>query len=150
MDDDVVKAKECVKYYKGSQVRKQRFLESVKVCDFIYSKRLRQNVPTRWNSTYLMFDSAIYYKRVFNHLEAINGNFTHYPRFNKWVNIEKLCGLRVLYEVTCAFSRSKYTTFNLYSSNVVRNRLVLNDELGCDDAFMKNITTRMFAKFEKY
>jgi len=40
VDEVVVKVRECVMYYKGSQVRKQKFLESAKVCDLIYSKGL--------------------------------------------------------------------------------------------------------------
>jgi len=39
-DEIGVKVRECAKYCKGSQVQKQRFLESVKVCDLVYSKGL--------------------------------------------------------------------------------------------------------------
>ena len=61
-----------------------------------------------------MLESAIYYKRVFNHLEAVDGNFTHCPRFDEWVKIEKIFGfLKVFYEVTCAFSGSKYPTVSV-------------------------------------
>ena len=88
---------------------------------------------------------------MFNHLEAIDGNFTHCPRFDEWVKIEKICGfLKVFYEVTCAFSGSKYPTSNLYFPNVVRIRLVLKDELEGGDTFMRNMASKMFTKFEKY
>ena len=63
VDDAVSKIRECVKYCKGSQMRKQRFLESCKLCDIVYSKGLCQDVPTRWNSTYLMLESAFTTKR---------------------------------------------------------------------------------------
>jgi len=98
-----------------------------------------------------MLESAIYYKRVFNHLEATDGNFTHCPRFDEWVKIEKIYGfLKVFYEVTCAFSGSKYPTSNLYFPNVARIRLMLKEELEDSDAFMRNMTSKMFTKFEKY
>ena len=101
VDDVVSKVRECVKYCKGSQVRKQRFLESCKLCDIVYSKGLCQDVPTRWNSTYLMLESAIYYKRVFSHLQVVDSNFTYCPRVDEWAKIEKICGfLKVFYEVT--------------------------------------------------
>ena len=88
---------------------------------------------------------------MFNHLEAVDGNFTHCLRFGEWVKIEKICGfLKVFYEVTCAFFGSKYPTSNLYFPNGVRIWLVLKDELEGDDAFMRNTTARMFTKFDKY
>ena len=47
VDEAVSKVRECVKYCKGSQTRKQRFLESCKLCDIVYNKGLCQDVPTR-------------------------------------------------------------------------------------------------------
>ena len=71
-----------------SQAKKQRFLESVRMCGLVYTKGLRQNVPTRWNSTFLVLESALYYKKVFNHLEISDGNFVHCPRHDEWSRIE--------------------------------------------------------------
>lgn len=151
VDDVIFKVKECVKYCKGSQARKQRFLESVRMCDLVYTKGLRQDVPTIWNYTFLMLESALYYKKAFKHLEIVDENFVHCPRNDEWAKIEKLCSfLKVFYEVTCAFSGSKYPTSNLYFPNVVRVRLVLKEEMDKGDGFMKNMATRMFAKLEKY
>jgi len=103
------------------------------------------------NSTFLMLESALYYKKVFNHLEISDGNFVHCPRHDEWSRLEKLCEfLRVFYEVTCAFSGSKYPTSNLYFPNVVRVRILLKEEMEKGDGFMKDMATRMYGKFEKY
>jgi len=65
--------------------------------------------------------------------------------------IEKIYGfLKVFYEVTCAFSRSKCPTCNLYFPNMVRVRLVLKEEMESSDTFIRNMATKMFAKFAKY
>ena len=77
VDEAVSQVRECVKYCKGSRTRKQRFLKSCKLCDIVYNKGLCHDVPTRWNSTYLMLKSALYYKRVLSHLEIVDSNFTH-------------------------------------------------------------------------
>ena len=42
-------------------------------------KGLRQDVPTRRNSTFLMLQSALYYRSAFQHLELTDYNFKHCP-----------------------------------------------------------------------
>ena len=64
IDDVVVKIKESVKYIKGLQVRKQKFLECIQRVPLDGTRDLRHNIPIRWNSTYLMLDSSIYYQRT--------------------------------------------------------------------------------------
>ena len=64
----VDKIREYLKYVKGSQVRKKKFLECVAQTSLDSKRTLRQDVPTRWNSTYLMLASVIYYRRAFCHL----------------------------------------------------------------------------------
>ncbi|KZV49387.1 hypothetical protein F511_10927 [Dorcoceras hygrometricum] len=91
IDISVDKIHECVKYVKGSQVRKQTFVESVIQTSFESKKSLRQDVPTRWNSTYLILSSAIYYRRAFNHLRLADTNFVHCPSIDEWGQVEKIC-----------------------------------------------------------
>ena len=61
IDGVVQKIHECIKYVKGSQGRKVKFFYSVKQMSLDGKKGLRQDVPTRWNSTFLMLESAIFY-----------------------------------------------------------------------------------------
>jgi hypothetical protein len=49
----------------------QRFLDSVSEMALDSRKGLRQDVPTRWNSTFIMLESALYYQHAFCHLELI-------------------------------------------------------------------------------
>ncbi|XP_024018885.1 zinc finger BED domain-containing protein RICESLEEPER 1-like [Morus notabilis] len=57
IDKLVEKIRDSVKYVKGSQQRKQKFLECVKLVSMGSNKGLSQDVVTRWNSTYLMLES---------------------------------------------------------------------------------------------
>jgi len=75
VDEVVFKVRECVKYCRGSQARKQRFLESVRMYDLVHTKGLHLDVPTRWNSIFLMLESALHNRKVFRHLEVVEGNF---------------------------------------------------------------------------
>jgi len=151
VDEVLHKLRKCVKYSKGSQATKQRFLKLIGLCDLVYTKGLRYDVATKWYSTFLMLESVIYYKKVLNHLAISDENFVHCPRHDEWFRIEKLCGsLRVFYEVTCTFSGSKYPTSNLYFPNVARVRILLKEDIEKGDGFINSMAAIMFGKFEKY
>lgn len=62
-----VKVREPMKYIKGSKGKKKKFKECVEYVD-LEKKGLRQDVPIRWNSSYLMLHSVLYYCRAFVHL----------------------------------------------------------------------------------
>ncbi|KNA13143.1 hypothetical protein SOVF_119460 [Spinacia oleracea] len=152
VDEVVCKVRETVKYCKGSQARKQRFLDCVAYVSLSSARGLRQDVPTRWNSTFLMLESAIFYRKAFVHLRKTDTNYVNCPTNDEWSRVEKLFKfLKVFYDVTCVFSRSKYPTSNLnFPNNVLKVRLLLKDEIESGDLFVRKIATRMWGKFEKY
>ncbi|XP_017416757.1 zinc finger BED domain-containing protein RICESLEEPER 3-like [Vigna angularis] len=64
--DALQKIRESIKYVRGSEARKIAFKECVMQVRGIDSKvGLRMDVPTRWNSSYLMLESAIRYRHAF-------------------------------------------------------------------------------------
>lgn len=151
LDEAVLKVRESVKYTKGSQSRKQRFLTCVQHVSLESVRGLRQDVPTRWNSTYHMLNSALYYRKAFKHLAKIDLNYLHCPTEGDWDKIEKICKyLKVFHDVTGVFSSTKYPTSNLYFTHVLRVRLLLKEEMGSRDVFMKSMATKMCVKFDKY
>ncbi|KAK9749687.1 hypothetical protein RND81_02G143600 [Saponaria officinalis] len=151
LDIAILKVRESVKYCKGSQLRKQRFLNSVQHVKLESARGLRQDVPTRWNSTYLMLESALYYRKALNNLARSDLNYLHCPTEGEWDKIEKICKfLKVFYDVTSLFSSTKFPTSNLYFTQVLRVRLLLKEEMGNRDGFMKTMATKMFVKFDKY
>ncbi|KAL2902030.1 putative AC transposase [Bienertia sinuspersici] len=151
IDDAVVKVRETVKYCKGSQARKQRFLSCVKHVELQSGKGLKQDVPTRWNSTFLMLESALYYRKALIHFQKVDANYVHCPSIDEWSRVEKIFRfLKVFYEVTLAFSGTKYPTANLYFPNVLKIRLLLKKELESSDRFMQRMATKMWEKFAKY
>ncbi|XP_027171948.1 zinc finger BED domain-containing protein RICESLEEPER 2-like [Coffea eugenioides] len=151
IDKSVELIRECVKYVKGSQTRKLRFTECVTQTSLDSKKALVQDVPTRWNSTYRMLSSALYYRLAFCHLQLSDSNFRSCPSLEEWGRVEKICSfLQVFYEATNAFSGSKYPTSNLYFPQVFKIQLKLSEECNSSDDFMKRIASQMFVKFNKY
>ncbi|KAK2655446.1 hypothetical protein Ddye_008498 [Dipteronia dyeriana] len=111
IDGVIHKVRESVKYARALQTRKQKFLECIKRVHLDSKRGLRQDVPTRWNSTYLMLDSAIYYRLAWTALELANSNYKYCPSESEWENVEKLCKfLRHFYDTTNLFLGTKYPT----------------------------------------
>nr|KAJ0189759.1 hypothetical protein LSAT_V11C800454260 [Lactuca sativa] len=131
--------------------RKIEFLRAVQHVGIESSRGLRQDVSTRWNSTFLMLDNALFYKKALLQMAKTDANFVHCPSSQEWSKIEKICKfLQVFHEVTLAFSGSKYPTANLYFPNVLKIRLLLKEDVVSNDDFIKIMATRMNLKFDKY
>uniref|UniRef100_A0A2N9E2D6 HAT C-terminal dimerisation domain-containing protein n=1 Tax=Fagus sylvatica TaxID=28930 RepID=A0A2N9E2D6_FAGSY len=151
IDGVVQKIRECIKYVKGSQGRKVKFFDSVKQMSLDGKKGLRQDVPTRWNSTFLMLESAIFYRRAFHHLELTDSNFKHCPIADEWNKAEKISTfLAVFYDATCVFSGTKYPTANLYFQQVFMVYLTLRQGSESEDEYVRRMAEQMLVKFEKY
>nr|XP_027090914.1 zinc finger BED domain-containing protein RICESLEEPER 2-like [Coffea arabica] len=67
----VSKIRECVKYIRASESRKLKFAECIVQVSLPCNKRVHQDVPTRWNSTFVMLDSALEYKLAFHQLHVV-------------------------------------------------------------------------------
>ncbi|KAG2688933.1 hypothetical protein I3760_09G116200 [Carya illinoinensis] len=151
IDCAIQKVRDSIKYVKGSQSRKQKFLDSIKQMSLDGKKGLRQDVPTRWNSTFLMLESAIFYRRAFCHLELTDSNFKHCLSTSEWEKVEKInTFLGAFYDSTCEFSGTKYPTANLYFPAVFMIYLTLKKHSESEDDYMRNMACQMLAKFEKY
>jgi hypothetical protein len=132
-------------------MRKQSFLQAVNQMSLDSNKGLKQDVPTRWNSTYLMLESAIHYRRAFAYLEMTDKNYTFCPNALEWEKVIDISSfLGCFYCATCAFSGTKYPTANLYFPVVALIYVNLKQELVSEDGYKRLIVSQMISKFEKY
>nr|GMD45581.1 zinc finger BED domain-containing protein RICESLEEPER 2-like [Ipomoea batatas] len=146
------KIRESVKYVKGSEGRMKKFEECIgAVGNIDTSIGLRLDVVTRWNSTYLMLDSAIKYKRAFASLQLNDRHYKFCPSNEEWKRGEKICEfLEPFYEVTNLISGSSYLTSNLYFMQVWKIESMLKDNLHNEDVLICDMCKKMFEKFDKY
>jgi len=149
--DSLIAIRESVKHVRGSDGRMQKFEQCVKQVGIETNLGLRLDVVTRWNSTYLMLESALPYEKVFSSLHLHDINYTHCPTFDQWRRAEKICEvLEPFHEITNLISGSSYPTSNLYFMQIWRIKCMLKEKLNNEDKVIKDMASKMHEKFEKY
>ncbi|XP_050207600.1 zinc finger BED domain-containing protein RICESLEEPER 2-like [Mercurialis annua] len=144
------KIRESVKYVRASNARRVKFAECILQCS-LSCRQVRQDVPTRWNSTYLMIESALLFQRAFQHLFLIDTKYTSCPTTEEWLQAERIMKLlKPFSEISTLFSGTKYPTANLYFHGVWKIELRLLEELGNGEDVISRMATRMKIKFDKY
>lgn len=137
---------------RGSESRMRKFEECVKLVGSIdTSVGLRLDVPTRWNSTYLMLDSVIRYKKVFSSLQIHDTVYKWCPITYDWKKAEKLYELlQPFYETTNLTFGSTYPTSNVYFMQVWKIESLLKGNLLNEDKTISDMCKKMVTKFDKY
>ncbi|KAF7820895.1 zinc finger BED domain-containing protein RICESLEEPER 2-like [Senna tora] len=146
------KIRESIKYVKASEARMVSFNECVaQVGGIDTGMGLRLDVSTRWNSTYVMLESAIKYRRAFGSLSLFDKNFKNCPSNEEWMRAEKMKDFLLPFNVfTNLFSGSSYPTSNMYFMQIWKIECLLIENLGVDDLVIQDMATRMKEKFDKY
>lgn len=101
----IEKVRESVLYWTYSPKREERFEETARQLKVSTSKKLCMDVKTRWNSTYLMLQSAIPYKDVFQRMKQREFKYKSVPSEEDWAFARIVCDkLKIFYDTTELFS----------------------------------------------
>jgi len=151
IDSAFQKIRDSVKYVRGSQLRNQNFLQTVNQMSLDNKNGLKQDVPTRLNSSYLMLEIDIHYRCAFSYLEMIDSNYNYCCTALEWEKATHICCfLASFYHATCEFSGTKYPTANLYFPVIFDIYVTLKEEVESEDEYKRLMATQMLSKFEKY
>ncbi|KAF7811751.1 zinc finger BED domain-containing protein RICESLEEPER 2-like [Senna tora] len=149
--DALYKIRESVKYVKGSEGRMRKFEACVKNIGIEHGVFLRLDVQTRWNSTFIMLESALKYRRAFASFQMEDQHYRYCPSSYEWERGEKMCEfLRPFYDITNMISGSTYPTSNIYFTQVWNIECLLIDNANNEDQIIKDMAVRMKEKFDKY
>ncbi|CAN0897958.1 Zinc finger BED domain-containing protein RICESLEEPER 2, partial [Linum grandiflorum] len=115
------------------------------------TKGLWLDVPTRWNSTYMMLERALFYRQAFVNLARFDKDYKDCPSSEHWEKMSALAKLlRPFDEITKLFSGSLYPTINLFFENVWRIHLQLLQICSSPDDVLRSMGNVMLLKFKKY
>ncbi|XP_042990537.1 zinc finger BED domain-containing protein RICESLEEPER 2-like [Carya illinoinensis] len=142
--------REGIKHLVASEGRLKQFSEIMKQLQ-LPSKKLILDVPTRWNSTYLILVTAMEFKEVFSRFQDRDQNFQWVPTIEDWMKVKNICDiLEVFNEVTNIVSGSVYPTSNLFLPEVWRMKEVLTAKSVDRNEYIQAMAKKMNEKFEKY
>ncbi|XP_050225706.2 zinc finger BED domain-containing protein RICESLEEPER 2-like [Mercurialis annua] len=156
MNLSVKKVRDCIRYIRNSPSRLKRFNDLAAEANLGTKKSLCLDVPTRWNSTYLMLDTACLLKSVFDSYEEVDENFRsdmaeNIPGFLDWQMIKKFATcLSYFYTTTLRISGSLYVTSNLHFLEICDLSVLLDEMISSEDFEISQMGKRMREKFNKY
>ncbi|KAL6561410.1 hypothetical protein OROMI_017011 [Orobanche minor] len=162
----VRRVREAVKWVKASPKRLDDFNRAVKA--FVTQdcgKSLCLDVPTRWNSTYLMLEAAEPFEPAFRCYSTMqSGQFVSDlnkikykdqplgpPFDNDWINVRKMMDyLKIFYDFTLLVSGTAYVTAHLFFKEMCAIFEMISDlEMSVDEE-VSAMAMRMKEKVGKY
>lgn len=149
--EEIQKVRNSVKFIRASPQRQQKFEE---VCLQVNApnKKLIQDVDTRWNSTYMMLETALLFREAFSRYGKFEPDFLKVaPGEEDWNNASSLsvC-LKVFYELTVLFSGSKHITVNRYFDYACCLYVEIHEWCNSSDKLISKMALNMMERFEKY
>ncbi|XP_055961671.1 zinc finger BED domain-containing protein RICESLEEPER 2-like [Mercurialis annua] len=156
VNESVKKVRDCVRYIRNSPARLKKFKEAAEFVGVETKKGLCLDVPTRWNSTFLMLSTACLYEKAFEKYDEDESSFKSdlggsVPDSLTWEVVRKFADcLSHFYYVTLRISGSLYVTSDMHFQEICDLNVVLSDMMLSEDFDVNNLGGKMKLKFDKY
>ncbi|XP_055960099.1 zinc finger BED domain-containing protein RICESLEEPER 2-like [Mercurialis annua] len=156
MNSSVKKIRDCIRYIRNSPSRLKQFKDLALEAKLGTKKSICLDVATKWNSTYLMLDTACLFKSVFYSYEEVNENFRNdmvdnIPNILDWQTAKKFATcLSYFYITTLRISGCLYVTSNMHYLEICDLSIMLDEMIASEDVEIKQMGKKMREKFNKY
>ncbi|KAJ6756586.1 BED FINGER-RELATED [Salix purpurea] len=141
------KIRECIEYVNGSSLGRQRFQEAINKGSLQDKEMPFQDVPARWDTTFLMLESSLEFREAFNHLEQLDRDFKVNPSAEEWNKATSICEcLKELHKSTSNFPTTS-EGYLLSIRDVYKNLLKWEQS---EHVYVRSIANIMKGKFDEY
>ena len=145
----IKKVREAIRYIRNSPARLSKFREIYDLIGVELKCSLYLDVPTRWNSTYIMLKTVCLFKKTFNKYKEIGSSLISYLgddilAFCDWECIRQMVDmLKVFYEITVKISCSNYVITNSFFSEISDLNYIINDWQSSSELSVYNMAINM-------
>ncbi|CAH9116807.1 unnamed protein product [Cuscuta europaea] len=147
----VHKVQESIRYVQQSQSTQEKFYKMAQVAGISRQKVLCLDNKNQWSSTYIMLETALDYKDAFTLLQEHDFRYRVCPSTEEWDRASSITGfLKHLFDISCAFSGSKYSTANMYFPDICELHLKLIGWCQNSDDFVRSLALKMKNRFDEY
>ncbi|XP_028053531.1 zinc finger BED domain-containing protein RICESLEEPER 2-like [Camellia sinensis] len=162
MDDFIANIRLAVRYVRSSPNRQDAFKKCAAYLKLVTTALVCLDVPTRWNSTYLMLEAAEKFEKAFNRLKYEDSNFETYfkdvdggirriPNEEDWKKCRLFVRfLKLFYLATKKFSGSLFVTSNAFYKEMFKIESTINQLIFDNDDVLCTMAMSMKQKFNKY
>ncbi|KAL0411098.1 UNVERIFIED_CONTAM: Zinc finger BED domain-containing protein RICESLEEPER 3 [Sesamum latifolium] len=163
LNDSIERVRTVVRYVRQSPARTRKFNDYVLEEKIECKKSLCLDAPARWNSVYMMLETALIFQGVFERYKIYDADFRNdfmpggpygrigLPLTDNWVMVSKFVKvLRYFYDLTNRIFGSLYVTSNTFLDEISDVDDLLKERLKGDDVYLVDMARQMKAKFDKY
>ena len=154
--DSISRIRGVVRYVRSSPARSKLFDECALKSKVQCKGSVCLDVPTRWNSTFIMLDLALKFEKAFKRmkqedLDIVKELKDGFPSQTDWENAKalSLC-LKQFYDATKRISGTLYVTANMHFHEILGVLASLLEWREDDDPNITNMGDEMRKKFDKY
>ncbi|CAN1346645.1 Zinc finger BED domain-containing protein RICESLEEPER 2 [Linum perenne] len=160
----VRRVREAVRWVRASPAREECFRNAVAIRKMKCKKMPLLDVPTRWNSTFSMLDTASAYEKAFKVLENMESNFVEdlgaktyqgevigVPSSSDWDSVRVLSShLKFFSDMTRVASGTSYVTINLFLKEVTKLFYHIKKMKRDEETVISTMASSMEEKVKKY
>jgi len=151
LGDCVTNIRNAMRYARFSLERMSKFKDCIEREKIKCKNMVCLDIPTRWNSTYLMLNTPEKYQRAFDLLGEDEHNHFVVPQPIDWENARAFATfLQTFYKATLKFYGSTHVTSNLYFLQLCIIQNTLNDDCLSEYQVLSSVSFSMKQKYEKY
>ncbi|XP_028104527.1 zinc finger BED domain-containing protein RICESLEEPER 2-like [Camellia sinensis] len=163
LESCIANVRHAVRYVRSSPNRLDTFKKYVESLKIESKSLLCLDVPTRWNSTYLMLEAAEKFESAFQRMGEEDYNYKHYfldnegverremPTAEDWDNCRVfLKFLKMFYNATKRFSGSLFVTSNTFYAEFFVIENMIGQLIKDNDPILSSMEEKMKKKFDKY
>ncbi|XP_075104661.1 zinc finger BED domain-containing protein RICESLEEPER 2-like [Nicotiana tabacum] len=163
--DSVKHVRQAVRYIRQYPARWKKFKECCEIEKIACKKSLCLDVPTRWNSTYLMLNMAKEFEHAFASYDALDHGLLHYLlthvcEYGKsvgslvssdWESVRLMVKFfETFFVLTLKISGSLYVTSNVHFVEICELHYNLKSLIAEDNVDLSSMARKMKEKFDKY